>query len=62
MRHLMSEARRRGYCWIGLETGRTGPFRPAVQLYRKYGFRECKAYGEYVADEFSQCMSLDLAD
>jgi putative acetyltransferase len=58
--HLIEEARQRGYSWLGLETGRTGPFEPAVSLYRKHGFSECAAFADYVPDEFSQCMSRTL--
>jgi len=58
--HLMAEARGRGYSWLGLETGRPEAFAPAGNLYRKHGFRECEAFGDYVTDEFSLCMSRDL--
>lgn len=59
--HLMEEAHRRGYIWLGLETGRPEPFQPAAALYRKHGFAECAPFGDYVSDEFSLCMSRDLA-
>ncbi len=58
--HLMAEARRRGYAWLGLETGRPEPFQPARKLYEKHGFAECPAFGDYVSDEFSLCMSRTL--
>ncbi len=58
--HLMQEARQRGYNWLGLETGRDGPFEAAVSLYRKHGFIECEAFADYAPDEFSQCMSREL--
>jgi len=58
--HLIAEARRRGLSWLGLETGRPEAFVPAGNLYRKHGFRECEAFGDYVSDEFSLCMSRDL--
>jgi putative acetyltransferase len=58
--HLMGEARRRGYAWLGLETGRPEPFQPARKLYEKHGFAECPAFGNYVSDEFSLCMSRTL--
>jgi putative acetyltransferase len=59
--HLLAEARGRGLTWLGLETGRTEPFHPAVALYRKHGFTSCAPFGTYVADDFSQCLHLDLA-
>jgi len=58
--HLMAEARGRGYRWLGLETGRPAAFAPAANLYRKHGFTECEAFGDYVTDEFSMCMSRDI--
>ena len=58
--HLMSEARRRGYRWLGLETGTPEPFLPARTLYTKHGFAECPPFADYVADGFSVCMSREL--
>jgi putative acetyltransferase len=55
--HLLAEARRRGYRWIGLETGRPEAYRPAQNLYRKHGFAECEDFGDYAGDDFSVCMS-----
>jgi putative acetyltransferase len=60
LEHLMAEADRRGYAWLGLETGRPEPFVPARRLYEGYGFAECPAFGDYVSDEFSLCMARDL--
>ena len=57
---LLEEARQRGYAWLGLETGRPEPFRPAQQLYASHGFTECEAFADYVPDEFSLCMSRTL--
>jgi len=60
LEHLMAEERRRGYSWVGLETGRPGPFAAAFGLYTKYGFAECEPFGSYVSDEFSRCMARNL--
>ena len=60
LRHLIAEAERRGYAWLGLETGRPDAFIPARALYAKYGFSECQDFGDYVSDEFSLCMSRTL--
>jgi putative acetyltransferase len=60
LEHLLAEAGRRGYTWLGLETGRPEPFVPARKLYEGYGFAECPAFGDYVSDEFSLCMARDL--
>src|SRR6478735_5452461 len=58
--HLVAEARRRGYTWLGLETGVPEPFVPARTLYTRYGFTECEAFADYVLDEWSVCMSRPL--
>ncbi|MEM9502034.1 MAG: GNAT family N-acetyltransferase [Pseudomonadota bacterium] len=58
--HLIKEAQTRGYTWLGLETGRPEPFRPAQRLYEKHGFGECTPFGDYVSDEFSLCMEKHL--
>ena len=58
--YLVSEAQRRGYTWLGLETGRPEEFLPAQRLYEKHGFAECPAFGDYVSDEFSLCMEKHL--
>ncbi|MBO0749559.1 MAG: GNAT family N-acetyltransferase, partial [Porphyrobacter sp.] len=58
--HLMEEARRRGYTWLGLETGRPIAYLPAQSLYRKHRFAECADFGDYRGDEFSMCMSREL--
>ena len=58
---LIREARRRGYTWLGLETGRPEAWSAARALYRKHGFAECADFGDYVGDEFSLCMSRALA-
>ena|SRR5690606_7464483 len=60
LEHLMGEANRRGYLWLGLETGRPKPFHPARRLYEGYGFAECLPFGDYVSDEFSLCMERSL--
>lgn len=60
LHHLLGEAQRRGYQWLGLETGRPEPFIPAQTLYRSHGFSECPPFGDYVSDDFSLCMSRPL--
>src|SRR6478735_11048756 len=58
--HLIAEAGRRGYTWLGLETGVPEPFVPARTLYASYGFSDCEAFADYVLDEWSVCMSRAL--
>ena len=60
LEHLLAEARRRGYTWVGLETGRPEAFVPARTLYAGYGFAECEAFADYASDEWSLCMSRSL--
>ena len=60
LEHMIAEAHRRAYRWLGLETGRPEPFQPAHRLYAGYGFTECAPFGNYVSDEFSLCMARDL--
>ena len=58
--HLLGVARARSYARVSLETGRGEAFAAALALYKKYGFKECAAFGDYVSDEFSQCLTLGL--
>ena len=60
LEHLIAEARRREYTWLGLETGVPEPFVPARTLYTSYGFTNCEAFADYVLDEWSVCMSRTL--
>ncbi len=60
LEHLLSEARARGYTRVSLETGRPDAFLPARTLYAVYGFSECPPFGDYVADDFSICMTRTL--
>lgn len=58
--HLLAVARARGYARVSLETGRGPAFEPALGLYRKHGFTNCDAFADYVVDDFSQCLTLEL--
>ena len=58
--HLLDEARARGYARISLETGRPVPFLAARRLYLANGFAECPPFADYVADDFSICMTRTL--
>lgn len=57
---ILAAARHRGYERLSLETGRPEPFQPAHRLYEHYGFRECPPFADYVLDDFSICMTLEL--
>jgi putative acetyltransferase len=58
--HLMALARSRGYRRISLETGSGPAFEPALALYRRYGFANGEAFGEYAASPFNQFLHRDL--
>ena len=58
--HLLAEARARGYSRVSLETGRPEPFLAARRLYEANGFSQCPPFADYVADDFSICMTRTL--
>ena len=60
LRHLVAEARGRGYRRLSLETGPQAEFAPARAMYARHGFVECGPFGPYAADEFSVFMTLEL--
>ena len=47
MARLMAEARQAGHTILRLEAGAQSPV--AVRFYRRSGFRECPAFGDYAA-------------
>ena len=56
--HILKVARERGYRRLSLETGSGEAFEPAIALYRKFGFTDCPAFGDYPADDpFSRFLS-----
>ncbi|MEO1700707.1 MAG: GNAT family N-acetyltransferase [Pseudomonadota bacterium] len=54
---LMDEARSRRMERLSLETGRTEHFRPAQELYRRYGFKETSPFADYRDDTHSFFMT-----
>ena len=60
LEHILGEARRRGYRRLSLETGSGSAFEPALTLYRKYGFVDGAAFGDYEKSAFNQFLHLDL--
>lgn len=55
---ILSEAARRNYQRVSLETGTNPAFDPAVALYTKNGFIECGPFGEYQLDPYSRFYTL----
>ena len=60
LKHLIAEARHRGYESLHLETGSQDFFKPACRLYQAFGFEFCKPFGGYIEDPNSLFMSLKL--
>lgn len=60
LEHLLALAHSRGYTRVSLETGSGPAFEPALALYRKRGFQNGSAFGDYVATDFNQFLHLTL--
>jgi putative acetyltransferase len=60
LRHIIDEAKRRGYRRLSLETGSMDYFEPARSLYAKFGFAHCDPFAGYVEDPNSVFMAKDL--
>jgi putative acetyltransferase len=58
--HLIAVARQRGYSRLSLETGTGESFEPALALYRRSGFQNGPAFGDYEASAFNQFLHLSL--
>jgi len=60
VRHVLEEAKRRGYRRLSLETGSTEPFAPAHNLYSSFGFKTCGPFADYQEDPFSLFMTKEI--
>jgi len=60
LEHIIATASSRGYTRLSLETGSGEAFEPALALYRKRGFVDGDAFGDYVRSEFNQFLHLAL--
>jgi putative acetyltransferase len=60
LRHIIDEARRRGYVQLSLETGTQPGFEPARRLYQAHGFVDCPPFADYVDDPNSCFMTKRL--
>ena len=60
LKQIIAEARKRGYRRLSLETGSGEEFEPALQMYRKRGFRNGPAFADYQATDFNQFLHMDL--
>lgn len=61
LEHIVAEARANGAQRLSLETGSGSAFEPALALYRRRGFANGDAFGEYDASPFNQFLHLDLS-
>lgn len=55
--HILSEAQKRGYKRLSLETGSHDAFAPARSLYASFGFAHCDPFADYVLDPYSVFMT-----
>ena len=60
LRHILGEARARGYRRLSLETGNTEPFKPALHLYASEGFKPWGPFGDYKETPFSSFLTRNL--
>ncbi|UXM91036.1 GNAT family N-acetyltransferase [Paenarthrobacter sp. JL.01a] len=60
LKHIVAEARNRGFERLALETGTEDYFAPARRLYAKHGFTECAPFADYTLDPNSVFMELPL--
>ena len=60
LEHIITHARAQGLEALSLETGSGEAFEPALALYRRRGFRDGEAFGDYVATDFNQFLHLGL--
>jgi putative acetyltransferase len=60
LEHIIAAAHERGVRRLSLETGRGAAFEPALALYRRRGFKEGAAFGDYVRSDFNQFFHLKL--
>jgi putative acetyltransferase len=60
LEHILTEARRRRYARVSLETGSAEAFAPARNLYARFGFNFCEPFASYVLDPYSVFMTREL--
>jgi len=60
LRHILEEAKGRGYKRLSLETGSMDSFLPARTLYERFGFEYCEPFADYKPDPYSAFMTKTL--
>jgi putative acetyltransferase len=58
--YILAFAAEANYERVSLETGTMQAFAPARSLYAKAGFVPCDPFGDYTANPFSTCMSIQI--
>ena len=58
--YIITEARRRKYQRVSLETGSFDAFKPARNLYTKFGFTYCGPFSDYNRDPNTVFMTIEL--
>jgi len=58
--HIIGQSRGRGLARLSLETGSGPAFDPALALYRRRGFVDGDAFGDYTKSAFNQFLHLNL--
>jgi len=61
LRHIIAEARTRGYAQLSLETGTAMMHVPAISLYRSADFVACAAFADDQPGPHNQFLRLDLS-
>jgi putative acetyltransferase len=57
LEHMITEANKRDYQKLSLETGTMDAFLPAQKLYQQLGFEVCPPFADYQEDPYSTFMS-----
>ncbi len=57
LEHVLTFAREQGYKSISLETGTQDYFKPARNLYKKFGFTDCEPFSSYLLNPNSHFMT-----
>ena len=58
--HIIGVARHAGYRRLSLETGSGPAFEPALAFYRRRGFVDGEAFGDYERSAFNQFLHLEI--
>lgn len=58
LRHILKMAKIQSFEKISLETGTMKAFDPALQLYKRFGFKECEPFSDYKEDPYSIFLTL----